>query len=192
MDDRDRPRSPDLVGRPRRPRRAGSPGLSSVGLAAPGLAVDAALAERLEGPHRLAYEYWQEKRRGGRLPGRADIDPVEIPAILPWVNLIDLLREEGRLVLRHRLVGTAIVEALGRELTGLRFDQFYSPAALAEYVDLAERVAAERRPRLVRSRSYQEGRKHLAYDLLILPLARDGATVDMFLVVFDFVALPDG
>lgn len=42
----------------------------------------------------------------------------------------------------------------------------------------------------MRSRSYQEGRKHLAYDLLILPLARDGETVDMLLVVYDFVTLP--
>ena len=52
----------------------------------------------------------------GRLPGRQHIDPVDFPTLLPFVNLVDVEREQGegeqgardagRMRFRYRLVGT--------------------------------------------------------------------------------------
>ena len=39
------------------------------------------------------YEYWQSRRRGDGLPARGDIDPVDIPALLEHLILVDVLRD---------------------------------------------------------------------------------------------------
>ena len=34
--------------------------------------------------------YWQSKLNGREMPSRADLDPVEIPELLPYVALIEV------------------------------------------------------------------------------------------------------
>src|SRR5690348_17873717 len=53
--------------------------------------------------------YWRGKLRGRAMPRRADIDPAEIPRLLPHLQLVE--RIDGRY--RYRLAGTAIVAAYG-------------------------------------------------------------------------------
>jgi PAS domain-containing protein len=53
------------------------------------------------------YQYWRRKAAGRGMPCRADIDPAEIPALLPHVRLVDVIGP-GRY--RYRLVGTAVQE----------------------------------------------------------------------------------
>ena len=48
-------------------------------------------------------EYWRGKCDGRAMPARADIDPLEIPRLLPYVYLVDVLddppvSEDGRRV----------------------------------------------------------------------------------------------
>jgi hypothetical protein len=54
------------------------------------------------------YEYWLGKGRGAgkAMPARADIDPLDIPALLANVFLIDVVPGNPRRF-RFRLVGTA-------------------------------------------------------------------------------------
>lgn len=63
-----------------------------------------------------AYDYWDSKRCGRPLPDRADIDPTEIPDLLPFVVLTDVLTEPP--YLRYRLVGTQQVKVRGLDPTG--------------------------------------------------------------------------
>lgn len=66
------------------------------------------------------YAYWNQARGGRPIPYRTDIDPVRIPALLPYILLIDELPPQGSG--RIRLFGTGLVELFGEERTGLRFE----------------------------------------------------------------------
>jgi len=72
-------------------------------------------------PHLAAlFDYWESKRGARAMPRRGDVDPLDMPAsLLPHLELIEF--HEGRL--RYRLVGTAIVDAMGRDATGRFLDQ---------------------------------------------------------------------
>jgi hypothetical protein len=114
------------------------------------------------------WQYWQRKRAGRPMPSRADIEPMEIPVVLPYVLLVER-SEDGRF--RYRLAGTAVVDAYGMELTGRYVDEVFPPG---------RRVLAEQHYAMV----YQSGRpisalnrytnsrgvEHIA-SRLILPLA---------------------
>lgn len=66
-------------------------------------------------------DYWERKRGARAMPRRTDIDPLDMPTrLLPFLELIEL-GEGGRL--RYRLIGTAIVDAMGRDATGRYLDQ---------------------------------------------------------------------
>lgn len=127
--------------------------------------------------HAELYRLWLGKRRGERLPGRRDFDPVEMPQLLPYLTLFDVEHEPLRF--RIRLVGTAIVGAMGRDTTGLYLD------ALDRIEDVARRA---RELVLARRPFYHSGlpltwthRDYRTYSVLGLPLANDGETVDMLL-----------
>jgi len=69
--------------------------------------------------HRL-YDYWQAKGGAeGRIPWRRDIDPLELAEILPNLAITEAV--DGRW--RYRLIGTRIVEFVGRDSTGRYFDE---------------------------------------------------------------------
>ena len=61
------------------------------------------------------YEYWRRKAADRRMPRRADIDPTEIPKLLPYVRLIDVI---GPGCYRYRLVGTELQRFHGTNPTG--------------------------------------------------------------------------
>src|ERR1051325_4546970 len=75
---------------------------------------------------RQLYDYWQSKRSGRAMPRRADIDPAEIPKLLPHMMITEIL--EGGQRYRYRLSGTAVSEAFGRELTGRYVDEVMTGA----------------------------------------------------------------
>ncbi len=50
--------------------------------------------------HRRVFAYWRSKAP----EGRPDIDPLEVPELLPWLTLIDAVWEGKRLRLRCRLI----------------------------------------------------------------------------------------
>src|SRR3954452_77262 len=65
--------------------------------------------------------YWNRLRRGDPMPSRSDLAPHEIPHLLPYVTLVDILPTEPRF--RHRLIGTSVVEYFGRDMTGQFVDE---------------------------------------------------------------------
>lgn len=90
------------------------------------------------------YAYWRGKRQGDRLPSRGDLDPAEIPRLLPNLFLIDVLRDPLRF--RYRLIGTAITERFQRDSTGRLIDEsLYGPYAKAMQ-GLFARVVEMRQP----------------------------------------------
>ena len=126
---------------------------------------------------RTLHRYWQGKRRGDALPGRPDIDPVELRAYLGRLAIAEL--RGGELI--YRLVGTELVEEWGQEPTGRRIADTL-PGEYAETFMTPYRIAVEEavpvHARLpMRTRPW----RGLSVEALFLPLARDGRSVDMVL-----------
>src|SRR4051812_30788694 len=69
----------------------------------------------------LGYDYWRAKRASRTMPRRSDIDPAEIPSLLPNVLITEMLEDGTRY--RYRLAGSAVTEAFGRSLTGQYVDE---------------------------------------------------------------------
>lgn len=134
-------------------------------------------------------DYWLTKRRPDRLPGRDDIDPVEMPReLLPNIALIAVERRGlDEMRCRFRLVGTNIVRNFGRDVTGCLFEEvFLSPDKLkAERAQIA-RVVQTRESAVVRDRLNIPGRQFITVTRTLLPLAANGHDVDMILSYSDF------
>jgi len=124
---------------------------------------------------RAIHDYWSSKRHGSALPRWSDIDPTEIPSLLP--NLIVAAIEQGPFRVFYRLVGTQIVEFRG-EVTGRYLDAipWSAPAARDKVQDSFALVAASRAP--------------LFAEVDIT--TRTGAVRRMFGGVWPLAASPDG
>jgi hypothetical protein len=135
---------------------------------------------------RQFHEYWRGKMRDGRLPGRADIDPVEIPDLLRSITLVEIVEDGGKRRYRVRLFGTDHVQYNGRDLTGMFVDEAFAPEDLAKVTEVYDRMADGGEPHHWRMHVLTPGREFVHYERLMLPLASDGANVDMLIGVFDF------
>ncbi len=126
------------------------------------------------------YDYWRSKLPAdGMLPGRRDIDPTEIPRLLPNVWLVDVVEDPRRF--RVRLIGTALVDAgIPLRVGDFIFDRLVPELrhTLAEF----ESVVRTREP------LWYRGPVNLRHDTYVheierifLPLASDRRHVDMLL-----------
>lgn len=62
--------------------------------------VTAAIDQRL---HQL-HAYWKSRCRDRQMPSRSDIDPIDVPTLLPCIFLVDVLNDPRDF--RFRLAGT--------------------------------------------------------------------------------------
>lgn len=135
---------------------------------------------RLDHPALTAlHSYWMRKRNGAFAPSRSDIDPVEIPSLLPHVLLLDVI--DGGARFRYRLAGTEIEERIGCRLAGRYLDEV-TEGDYSSYIHaLFRRSLTERRP-LYSECVYGLSDKlaHLTKRIM-LPLSADGRAIDMFL-----------
>jgi hypothetical protein len=138
------------------------------------------LREFLHKPENAAflefYDYWLGKGAGKAMPARADIDPLDIPALLANVFLIDVVPGNPRRF-RFRLVGTCITELEG-EMTNRFLDEFVPDAAGAAMARHYEDTV-QGRIRVRHETLHWRKREYVNYDVLLLPLSSDGQTVDM-------------
>lgn len=126
--------------------------------------------------------YWCGKRQDGAVPARAAIDPLEIPALLPNIMLLDRVGLPDDERYRFRLCGTDIAGFVGRELTGLFIDEAL-PAGYHGFVRQLNRTAlAEGLPVYSSSLYHDEGNfvNGVTYRL-VLPLRGGEGPADMVL-----------
>ena len=136
-----------------------------------------------------AYNYWLGKAAGRAKPSRADIDPIEIPKLLPDVMLVERL-DNGRY--RYRLIGTENARAHGVNATGRYLDEVLPGPDYCEHVlGLYEEAVRERRALysecLFFSPLRHQPERHTK--VLFMPLSSDGASVNMVFVmqVFHYI-----
>jgi len=130
--------------------------------------------------HEELFAYWSSLRaRGGRLPGRRDIDPNCFKRHLPTVSLTEVRRDPPDF--RLRLAGTGLYGVYGREITGLSLDQVYTAPEAAYWRAELGKVIRSGRPAVgAKTLDWRDGGR-LSLLWLRLPLASDGETVDMIL-----------
>lgn len=127
---------------------------------------------------RRIFAYWQAKAASrSALPGRADIDPVDLAGALPAVSLIEVRHDKmgGAGRLRYRVMGGLQVEIMGHDATGELID-----LGSAENDAAAQAIATGRPVHAERAFSPANGIA-LTFEALVCPLAADGRNVDMLL-----------
>lgn len=134
-----------------------------------------------------AYRYWLGKAAGRAMPSRADIDPVDIPKLLPDVMLVERFAD-GRY--RYRLIGTENASAHGVNATGRFLDEVlpgpdYRAHVLALYDECAATGRALYSECLFFSPSRHQPERHTK--VLFMPLSADGTTVNMIFVIQVFL-----
>ena len=138
-----------------------------------------------------AYRYWQRKAAGRALPRRADLDPADIPKLLPHVMLVEV-HPAGRY--RYRLIGTANVREHGIDATGRWLDEVLpGPEYKAHVLGLYDQCVLERRAVYSESLFYStvgyKPQRHTK--VLFMPLSDDGATINLVFVAQVFFYIDD-
>ena len=134
----------------------------------------------LESPRlKRLYQDWQVRRRGRRMPARADFDILDLAYMLGDLNLLDVLRDPLRF--RFRVHGTNATKRLGFDLTGRMVDDYPDPA-YRDFANFHYRSIVEgRAPRRMLRDPFVTRDHIIRWEGLILPLAADGETVDMLM-----------
>jgi len=139
-----------------------------------------ALPESCHPKIRAIYDYWLHIHPAAGLPGRRHFDPVDIPALLANVYLIDVA--PGGTEFTFRLMGTRVEAFFGGNFTGKPVRTAYvTDHKSRTYADIAA-MQQDRLPRWRRGPTYYVRNRELAMvERLYLPLADNGETVDMVL-----------
>jgi hypothetical protein len=126
--------------------------------------------------HLSLYHYWLSKRGSRLMPARGDLSPGDIPALLPFLLIVG--KADGQL--HYRLIGTAVVQAVGYDATGTTVGSYLvSPEDAVETRAIFERVFTAARPVFSTGEFIFKSGAHLNMSLLTLPLSDDGAAVNM-------------
>ena len=126
--------------------------------------------------------YWDRKRAGRVAPRRADIDPSEIVGHLPYIFMLDVI-DSGK-DFRFRLIGTRIVEGLGRDNTGKLVSEAYGdrPEALAQLLAVFRLPLSRRVPIFARGRIFWiPDARYRRFTGASMPLSDDGLNVNIVL-----------
>jgi hypothetical protein len=129
------------------------------------------------------WRYWDAKRGRRRMPLRRDIEPAEIPRLLPHVQLVDRVEGKG---FRYRLTGSAIAQGYGFDATGKFTQEMLAPARHKVASGHYALVYDTGRPLFARNRYIKRSLALVMISRIILPLSLDGQSVGMLLLGHSF------
>lgn len=132
-----------------------------------------------EHPVRVFYDYYKSKRGPDGYLDRGSIDPADNLKLLPWIQILEEVEPE---VFRHRLVGTAIVQLLGRDNTGKAFGDGITVRSKRTRTEEFRKALSTGNPVLSTSALMQEERNFIMVYRGVFP-GRSGATRLIFLPV---------
>jgi hypothetical protein len=126
---------------------------------------------------------WLDRRKTDGLPARASFDPLDMRKLLGRIVIVDVLSDPLRF--RFRLVGTDWVTQFGFDPTNTFVEDFPRVQSRAFIKEVMSKTVLERVPLMVRRSVIIDG-EYFRYGMLLLPLASDGASVDMIMMGFEF------
>ena len=116
------------------------------------------------------------------MPGRSDLDPLDIPSILPHVYLVDVGHEP--LDFSYRLLGTEIVKRSRRDYTGRRIADLPDQKSPSQIWSLYRKAVVDSAPVTAMIPYVQVPGRFV--EVLAAPLSADGREVDMIFGAVDF------
>jgi hypothetical protein len=128
---------------------------------------------------RRLLEYWELRRGDRSMPARRDMDPVDMSYVLGYILLVEVHHEPLRF--RYRLVGTLTPRRQNIDLTGMWVHELPFPQLRAELQANYTALVGLRRPTALKRDEQLDGNR-LRWEVLALPLAADGETVDMLMI----------
>ena len=129
---------------------------------------------------RRLYDDWQARRRGREFPARGDFDAPDLKYVLGNIAMFDVAYDPLRF--RFRLHGSRIAQRVGYDMTGKDFEEMPAPGLRQEMRRHFTTVLETRAPR-VEIRAREVGAEGVIdCEVLVLPLSRDGATIDILMV----------
>ena len=136
-------------------------------------------AELPDNKLRRLYDYWHSRCRDGGYPSRLDIDPLDIPELLPNVFLLDVIGDAEDFV--FRLAGTLVEDVFSMPLRGKSITVIHkdagTPIPVAQHIEVARGAGPQYREGIV----LVSGREHWQTQRLLLPLSSDGRRVDVLM-----------
>jgi hypothetical protein len=130
---------------------------------------------------RRFHTYWNARRGKHAMPARGDIDPTEIPWMLGFLSLHDILPDGG---FRFRVDASNTSAMFGVDMTGRRVDE-YPDAEIRERIRAALEAVVLTRAPLRSDLDYATPYETWRYERLVLPLGADGRTPDMLMSAID-------
>lgn len=133
---------------------------------------------------RTIWDYWTAKAGERAAPSRSDIDPRDLPRLLPQILLVDVLRSPLRF--RYRLSGSMADTIHGHPLRALFADEM-EPAAFGSLLHADfQKIVETCRPHKVRLSFTNRDGQGRAYNVLRLPLVDENGEVNMILIFTNF------
>ncbi len=121
--------------------------------------------------------YWRAlPPAAGGVPPKAAVDPLRIPRhLLPHIGLVEAqpdgdLDSGGRLNLRFRLLGTGHRRATGRDYSGRRFDDLYTPEQVVAFEQEYRAILLGGQPSFARRSSLKQNREFIIFQRVLAPL----------------------
>jgi len=138
--------------------------------------------EQMHPRARQLLDYWESIRPAPNvLPGRENFQPAAVAPLLASLSLLDVFRNPLRF--RYRVVGSSLTVAGYSARAGDWFDEVVPPLPRGERPaePMIEVVHSGRPSWVLAPPRMPQVRGVAEIERLILPLARDGRTVDMLL-----------
>jgi len=121
--------------------------------------------------------YWDGKRGVRAMPSRADLDPVEMKAWLPGIQLIDVFDHPRRLV--YRLVGQVEVDMRGFNHTGYTVEEAFFAVSREQALHNYGLAIDGQQMVYDWARYATSSGFHVSQETIFLPLSDDGRRVNM-------------
>jgi hypothetical protein len=133
---------------------------------------------------RRLYADWDAQRRGRPFPARADFDPLDYKYIVGNLSLLDV--HHAPLRFHYRLHATNVAQRLGYELTCKSLEANPDADARTLIREHFSAVVEGRAPIATRHRFIASDGRDVNHESLVLPLSRDGETIDMLMSALAF------
>ncbi len=130
--------------------------------------------------HRTLFDWWLSARGAREMPSRSDFDPLDHPALLPRLFIVEVSRIPPHF--RYRLCGTEIDEQQGYPMTGRTFEELFEGDLYCFTQERFADVAFHRRVSYHSTHFRTDNSaKRSRFTRLLLPLSDDGERVDTVL-----------
>jgi hypothetical protein len=131
--------------------------------------------------------YWQSVRGDRDFPAKRDINPAEIKAGLPYINIAEIYEKPLRV--RYRLVGTELCRIYNEDYTGRWLHETHWGPLVGQYERIYRTILERRTPMFGIGQIEWEGRI-ITCEWGKWPLSEDGGAITHCLGMADYTHIP--